>query len=84
MNENNEGEESNDDAGADYHSDTQSKLGGLAMQDTVDEADDENLKSLLLKIEHPKITEGMSKKEIYLKKPPNHRIVLNYGPIPGR
>jgi len=54
------------------------------MQETVDDADDENLRSLLLKIDHHKITEGMSKKEIYLKKPPNHRIVLNYGPIPGR
>jgi len=55
------------------------------MQETVDDADDENLRSLMLNIDnHPKITEGMSKKEIYLKKPPNHRIVLNYGPIPGR
>ena len=26
----------------------------------------------------------MTKKEIYLKRPPNNKIVLNYGPIPGR
>ena len=27
---------------------------------------------------------GLSKKEIYLMRPPNNTIILNYGPIPGR
>lgn len=27
---------------------------------------------------------GMSKKEIFLMRPPNNTIILNYGPIPGR
>jgi len=29
-------------------------------------------------------TEGLSKKEIFLMRPPNNTIILNYGPIPGR
>ena len=27
---------------------------------------------------------GLSKKEMYLMRPPNNTIILNYGPIPGR
>ena len=42
------------------------------------------MKELILNIETPKITSDMTKKEIFLKRPPNNRIVLNYGPIPGR
>lgn len=77
MNEGNEGDESNDDGGVGQESDTETKNG-------LNEEENENLKNLQLNIETFKITADMSKKEIYLKKPPNNKIVLNYGPIPGR
>lgn len=83
MTEINEGDESNED-GLGYHSDTQSKQGNQVEEEAEAEAEDENLKNLILKIETPKITSDMTKKEIFLKRPPNNKIVLNYGPIPGR
>ena len=42
------------------------------------------MKNLQLNIDPPMITKDMTKKEIYLRRPPNNKVVLNYGPIPGR
>ena len=45
-------------------------------------SDDESMKNLILR--PPQITPDMTKREKYLKKPPNNNVVLTYGPIPGR
>lgn len=51
-------------------------------EESEDESHNENLKNLILR--PPQITQDMTKREKYLKKPPNNQVVLSYGPIAGR
>lgn len=59
----------------------------MANQQYIDNTDaNSDLQGLMLEPEMPKIPAGqeMNKKQLYLAKPPNNRIVLCYGPIPNR
>ena len=61
------------------------KTVAAANKEFLDDDANSELQALLLQPETMTQPTGeLSKKQLYLMKPPNNRIVLNYGPLPNR